>query len=89
MKILAERIEASLDQLNELVEFFQPDLLSAVCDLANEYDNPKKRKYLFGMMEISCRRDREKATVEMPRNYRVPDRAPIAQLRKALAGIAG
>jgi hypothetical protein len=88
MKIICDRIEAALDQLKELEDFFQPQVLGAICDLANEYDHPKKRKYVAGLMEITCKRDRDKITISMPRNYLVPSRAPIEQLRKALASLS-
>jgi hypothetical protein len=84
MRIIVDRIEAAIDQLKELEDFFQPQVLGAICDLANIYDHPKKRKYAASLMEVSCKRDKEKTTVAMPKNYRVPSKAPIETLRKAL-----
>jgi hypothetical protein len=84
MRIIVDRIEAAIDQLKELEDFFQPQVLGAICDLANGYDNPKKRKYLPGLMEMSCKRGKDKISVTMPAKFRVPGKAPIEQLRKAL-----
>jgi hypothetical protein len=48
---LIRRVEAVFDQLKEVEDFFQPVVLQAVCDLANEHDNPKRRKYTAGLLE--------------------------------------
>jgi hypothetical protein len=37
-------INELLDTLREVEDFFQPAVLAAICKLANEYDNPKRRK---------------------------------------------
>lgn len=87
VEMLAGRIEGAFDQLKEVEDFFQPSVLAQICELGTQYDNPKKRRYVPGLMSVTCKRDKKKTTIEMPKNYRVPDRAPIAQLRKALAGL--
>lgn len=85
---LLKRVETVLDQLQEIVGFFQPAVLLAVCDLANKHDNPKKRKYEAGMLSISCKKGKGNVvTVQMPRNFKVPDRKAIERLRAALLGI--
>jgi len=78
------RIEAVFDQLKEVEDFFQPAVLQATCDLANEHDNPKKRKYIAGLLTITCKRDRDKSTVQMPRNYKIPSRAGLDGLKESL-----
>lgn len=86
LRLIIQRIEVVLDQLKEVEDFFQPGVLSAVCELGNEYDNPKKRKYITGLTSITCKRekDREKVTVVMPMNYRVPNRAGVDELKRAI-----
>jgi hypothetical protein len=86
MELLLRRIEVVLDQLKEIEDFFQPTVLSTMCDLANQYDNPKKRKYEPGLMRVTCKRDKTLVTVQMPKNFRVPDRAAIQNFRSALNG---
>jgi hypothetical protein len=86
---LVKRVEAILDQLKELEDFFQPAVLGVVCDLANQHDNPKKRKYVPGVLSISCKRDKGNvATVHMPKNFKVPDRKATERFGAALLGIS-
>lgn len=85
---LLKRIEDVLDQLEEVVDFFQPDVLAAVCALANEYDNPKKRKYIPGLLSITCKRQKNEVVVQVPRHYQVPDRKVLDKFRAALRGLA-
>lgn len=86
--ILLSRIEVALDQLTEIEVFFQPSVLNAICDLANQHDNPKKRHYTAGLLEVTCKRGKNRVTVRMPRNFRVPDRAPLEAFRSALGMLA-
>lgn len=86
--VLLDRLETSLDQLKELEDFFQPGVLTAICDLANQYDKPKKRHYTAGLMEITCKRGNKAMTVKMPRHFQLPDRAPLEAFRKALGALA-
>jgi len=41
--------EEILVRLANVELFFQPGALHAICTLANDHDNPKKRKYTFGL----------------------------------------
>lgn len=84
---LAKRIDAVLDKLKEIEDFFQPNMLAAVCEFVTEHDNPKKRKYEPGLMCITCKRDKKRTTVHMPRSFKTPSRAPIEAFRKALTGL--
>lgn len=72
MEGLAKRAEAVLDTLREVDEFFQPAALAAICKLANEYDNPKRRKYEAGLLSLSCKRDRDKSVITMPKGFELP-----------------
>jgi hypothetical protein len=81
---LIHRVEEVFDQLREVEDFFQPAVLQAVCDLANEHDNPKKRKYVAGLLEITCKKDRDKTSVQIPRNYKLPNRAGLDKLKEAI-----
>jgi len=84
LNALIRRVETIFDQLKEVEDFFQPAVLQAVCDLANEYDNPKKRKYVPGLLTITCKRDRDKSTVQIPKNYKLPIRAGLDALKESL-----
>ena len=93
---LLRRIGSALDELKEVEDFFQPAVLNAICALANEYDNPKKRKYVAGMLSVTCRRRKDEVTVRIPKNFRLPERgAPalhdlsLALVRGEVFGIAG
>lgn len=81
---LIRRIDAVFDELKEVEDFFQPAVLAAVCNLANEFDNPKKREYIPGVLSITCKRDRDKNVVQIPNNYKVPSRIGLDALKEAL-----
>jgi hypothetical protein len=83
---IARKAEAVLDQLKEVEAFFQPAALDAICKLANEHDNPKRRKYEAGLLTITCKRDRDKTTITMPKNFILPSRKPLEVFRAALSG---
>jgi hypothetical protein len=86
---LLRRLQQILDKLKEAEDFFQPAVLGYICNLANEHDNPKKRKYEAGLMSISCKRDKGNAsTVQIPRKFKLPDRGPLERFREALLGIS-
>jgi hypothetical protein len=87
MEALAKRTEGILDTLREVEEFFQPAVLAAVCKLANEHDNPKRRKYEAGLLSITCKRDRDKSVITMPKGFELPSRRPLEAFRAALAGV--
>jgi hypothetical protein len=84
LNALIRRIETIFDHLKEVEDFFQPAVLQAVCDLANVYDNPKKRKYAPGLLTITCKRDREKSSVQIPNSYKIPNRAGLNALKESL-----
>jgi hypothetical protein len=78
------RVEAVFDELKEVEDFFQPAVLEIVCNLGNEHDNPKKRKYIAGLLTLTCKRDRDKAVVQMPSSYKLPNRSGLEALKEAL-----
>ncbi|HUZ34007.1 MAG TPA: hypothetical protein VMV19_18150 [Xanthobacteraceae bacterium] len=84
LNALIRRVEVIFGQLKEVEDFFQPAVLQAVCDLANEHDKPKKRKYIAGLLTITCKRDRDKSSVQLPRNYKIPNRAGLDALKESL-----
>ncbi len=81
------RFEKVIVQLHELETFFQPQVLALVCEYANAHDNPKKRSYQPGLLSITCKRERQKTVVCMPRNYKVPGTKAIEAFRVALGGL--
>jgi hypothetical protein len=87
MEGLAKRVEVVLDTLREVEEFFQPAALAAMCKLANEHDNPKRRKYEAGLLSLTCKRDRDKSVISMPKEFALPSRRPLEAFRSALAGV--
>lgn len=86
-EMLLRRIEALLDQLREIEDFFQPAVLDAICRLANEWDKPDRRKYVPGLLTLTCKRKKDEVAIKIPHNYRVPDKAAIDAFRKALRGV--
>jgi hypothetical protein len=84
LNALIRRVETIFDQLKEVEDFFQPAVLQAICDLANENDNPKKRKYVAGLATITCKRDKDKSCVQIPKNYKMPNRAGLEALKESL-----
>ena len=86
LQALIRRVEVIFDHLKEVEDFFQPAVLQAVCALANEYDNPKKREYVAGLGMLACKRakGKEKATVQIPRHYKIPNRAGLEKLAESL-----
>jgi hypothetical protein len=87
MEGLVRRMEVVLDTLREFEDFFQPAALAAICNLANEHDNPKRRKYEAGLLSLSCKRDRDKSVISMPKGFELPSRKPLEAFRSALAGV--
>jgi hypothetical protein len=84
---LVKRLNDLLDLLREVEDFFQPTVLAAICKLANEYDNPKRRKYEAGLLTLTCKRERQKTTITMPKNFVLPSRRGLGAFKSALAGI--
>jgi hypothetical protein len=84
LRSMIRRIEEIFASLREVEQFFQPAVLQMMCELANEFDNPKKRKYIAGLGSITCKRDRDKITVQMPANYRLPNSNGLEALKEAL-----
>ncbi len=86
MELLLNRLDVVLSQLQEVVDFFQPSTLDAICKFATEHDHPKKRSYVPGLGSITCKRERTKLTLHMPNNYRLPERRGIENFRAVLRG---
>jgi hypothetical protein len=85
---LLRRTEMILGQLQEVELFFQPTALAAICKLANEHDNPKRRTYEAGLLTLTCKRDKKSKTViAMPKGFERPSRRPIESFRSALTGM--
>ena len=62
--------------------------VAAICKLANEHDNPRRRTYESSLLSITCKRDKKnKTTIVMPRSFVLPDRRPVEAFRTALAGM--
>lgn len=88
-EVMLRRLDKVLRELKEVEDFFQPAALLYICDLANEEDNPKKRKYSAGLMSISCERAKGGvSTVQIPRKFKLPERAPLERFRAALLGMS-
>lgn len=88
MENLLLRLEVVISQLHEVIDFYQPDVLDAVCKLANEHDNPKKRAYSFSLGSITCKRKKDKTILTLPKNYNLPGNAYIEAFRAALNGLS-
>ena len=84
---IVNRISDLLDTLREIEDFFQLAVLAAICKLANEHDNPKRRKYEAGLLTLICKRGKNKAVVAMPKNFAIPNRPGLDAFKTALAGI--
>jgi hypothetical protein len=80
---LARRADIILQKLADIELFFQPASLATICDHANKYDNPKRRRYQAGLLSLACR-GIDKASIELPRDFTMPSRGPIEALRLAL-----
>lgn len=87
MTLMLNRIEAVLFDLSQLETLFQPEVLDVICQFANQNDNPKKRKYEYGLMSITCRSDRERVTIELPPDYAIPSWHALEPFRAALSGV--
>ncbi len=81
-----KRFEAVIDRLAEVQALFQPEVLALICEYANAFDNPRKRKYVAGMLTLTCKKDRDQVTLSLPNNYVLPSRARINEFRSTLAG---
>jgi hypothetical protein len=79
------QIEKILNDLQEIENFFQPANLELLCNYANKHDNPNKRRYEAGLLSITCFRSRKsKISVQLPKNYRLPNRAVLDATKEAL-----
>jgi hypothetical protein len=63
-----------------------PAALEAICKLANEHDNPKRRKYVAGLGYLTCKRDKNDVSVHMPRQYKLPNRTGLKTFKTVLRG---
>jgi hypothetical protein len=85
MRNLINRVEVIFRELRELVDAFQPNVLQVVCDAANKRDNSKKRQYTFGLLSITCKRQKESGiTVQVPQNFSLPNCDTLNAVKKAL-----
>lgn len=80
---LIRRAELILAKLSDLVLFFQPATLHAICQHA-ENATPKRRRHFAGLLKLSTR----DVFVELPKDFVVPNRGPIDALHIAVAGVA-
>jgi hypothetical protein len=79
------RVEVIFKQLLELEDAFQPNVLQVVCDAANKRDNPKKRQYTFGILSITCSREKKTdVVVQVPANFALPDQRGLNAIKRAL-----
>ena len=81
---LIARTEKAMQQLKEAEAFFQPAVTTALCDRANELDNPSKRKYVAGLTAIVCKREKSECVVALPQSFKIPDVAALAKIKEAL-----
>lgn len=81
LETLVNRVETVFDELREVEDFFQPGLLELICKYGNAQD--KKRSYTAGLQSITCKRAKNKVVVQMPNNYRLPNRNGIEALKEA------
>jgi hypothetical protein len=84
IETLMKRTEEVLARLGDVELFFQPGALHAICALANEHDNPKKRKYSSGLLTITCKKERHTVTIAMPKDFAIPSVRRLEALRSAL-----
>ncbi|MET4252955.1 hypothetical protein [Bradyrhizobium sp. LA6.7] len=85
LQVLLARVEATVKQLEEVVQFFQPVLLGDVCDWATL--NDRRRKYEAGLMSITCVREGSRSMVRVPPDYKIPNTAPIEAFRAAVSNL--
>jgi hypothetical protein len=78
---LIRRAELILAKLSDLVLFFQPATLHAICQHA-ENTTPKRRRHFAGLLKLSTR----DVFVELPKDFVLPSRGPIDALHAAVAG---
>lgn len=83
LQVLIGKVESVVKQLEEVEQFYQPGMLSEVCEWATQQD--RKRRYEAGLMSITCIRDKGPTVVRVPSGYKVPDTAPIAAFRAAVS----
>jgi hypothetical protein len=81
-----KRFELVIDRLAEVEALFQPEVLALICEYANAYDNPKKRKYIPGLLALTCKKERDEVTLKLPKNYVLPSKKRIDEFRSTLAG---
>lgn len=87
MEALLKRFEEIIAKLKEVETFFQPEVVAILCEFANVFDNPKKRRYVPGMLSITCKRGRDPIMVCMPRQYKIPSLKPIEAFRATISGL--
>jgi hypothetical protein len=78
---LVRRAEVMVSKLFDLELLFQPIVLQAICEAA-ENAIPRRKRHFADLMKIGTR----DGSVEMPTSYVVPNREPLDALHAAVAG---
>lgn len=86
LQVALSKVEKVIHLLSEPVDFFQPASLAHVCAWATENDDPSKRRYEPGLMNITYRKDWAPIIIQLPASYVVPSLEPLQKFREALAG---
>lgn len=82
------RLENAIDQLREVERFFQPEVLAIVAAWATQHDNPKKRKWIAGLNNLTrVSEGGHRDVLQIPNSYKAPSKEPIATFRAALADL--
>jgi hypothetical protein len=80
------KLDTIISEAREVEDLFQPGILAAIAEWANHSDN-SKRSYKAGLTEITMTSSKGEFIVSIPKNYRTPNRSPIAEFRNARAGL--
>lgn len=86
LQSLLSKVERAVSQLRELEEFFQPALLSAICEWATRKHS--KACYEPGLLSITRYEGNQTTTVRMPAGYGLPDSAALIAFRVAISGLS-
>lgn len=84
---LVRRAEQLLTKLRDVELLFQPAALAVICEHANKFDNPKRRRYQAGLLSLACR-GIDKASIEMPKDFVMPRRLAVDNLQAVVTGKA-
>ncbi|MBR1146131.1 hypothetical protein [Bradyrhizobium sp. AUGA SZCCT0431] len=86
LQSLLAKVEPAVDQLRELEDFFQPVLLSSICEWGTRKD--AKGRYEPGLMSIARHEGKQTAIVRMPGGYSLPDISALIAFRAAISGLS-